>query len=202
MDGRICENWYTPSGSQLVPLRAAPVDALESTKPLAYGCFNSVTNSSKNHCQFCFSWPSKHLFATLGKQMHFGFPFGGRTAGVAATRQGNTYSKCDVPHTDSPTQHTKCMIRTQRKASSTEERATASHTAPELAPMHFFVDSCALRPSLHPSLLPSHPFSTLLSPSLLRFPPLVSLSPSLLLSLALSSHVYIFFSVSVSVKIP
>ena len=59
----------------------------------------------KNHGQFCFSWPSIHLFATLGKQLHFGSLFGGRPAGVAypvATRQGNTKSKCDVAHTDSP----------------------------------------------------------------------------------------------------
>ena len=98
------------------------VKALESTKPLAQGCFNGVTNSSENHGQFCFSWPSIHLNATLGKQMLFGFPFGERAAGVAysaATRQGNTCSKCDVAHTDSPTQHTRCMIRTQRIACST-----------------------------------------------------------------------------------
>ena len=97
------------------------VKALESIKLLVQGCLNGVTNSSKNHCQFCFSWPSIHLFATLGKQMHFGFPFGGRAAGVAysaATRQGNTCSKCDEAHKDSPTQHTRCMIRTQRKACS------------------------------------------------------------------------------------
>ena len=37
----------------------------------------------------------------------FRIPFDGRTAGVAypeATRQGNTYSKFDVAHTDSPTE--------------------------------------------------------------------------------------------------
>ena len=32
-----------------------------------------LTRSSKNHGHF--SWPSIHIFATLGKQMHFGFLF-------------------------------------------------------------------------------------------------------------------------------
>ena len=60
----------------------------------------------KKHGNCFFSWPCRHLFATLGKHMHFGFPSGGRTAGVAypaATRQGNTKSKCNVAHTNSPT---------------------------------------------------------------------------------------------------
>ena len=55
----------------------------------------------KNTVNCVFSWPSMHLFATIGKHMHDGFPCGGHTAGVAfpaATRQGNTCSKCDVAH--------------------------------------------------------------------------------------------------------
>ena len=111
--------------------------APECTKTLAEGCLN-VTNSSKNHGQF-FSWPSMHLFATLGKQMHCGFPFAGRPAGVAytaAARQGKPYSKCDVAHTDSTTLHTRCMIRTQRTT-----------TSPKAFP--------ASSRALHPSLLPS-----------------------------------------------
>ena len=90
------------------------------------------------YCRFCFSWPSIHLFATFGKHMQFGFPFGGRTA----------CSKCDVAHTDSPTQHTRCLIRTQRKARSTEEyfiiiihRTITSSSA-------FPVSSRAFHPSL------------------------------------------------------
>ena len=74
--------------------------------PHLHGAPATEETSVVKHCQFCFSWPSIDLFATLGKHMLFGFPFGGRTAGVAypaATRQGNTYSKCDVAaHTDSP----------------------------------------------------------------------------------------------------
>ena len=45
------------------------------TRTLAEGYLNSLTRSSKNHGHF--SWPSIHLFATPGKQMDFGFPFGG-----------------------------------------------------------------------------------------------------------------------------
>ena len=39
----------------------------------------------KNHGQFCFSWPYIHLFATLGKQMHFVFHFGGNLFALALT---------------------------------------------------------------------------------------------------------------------
>ena len=36
-----------------------------------------LTRSSKKHCLFFFRGRPYRLFATLGKQMHFGFPFGG-----------------------------------------------------------------------------------------------------------------------------
>ena len=57
----------------------AIVKALVSIEPLAWGCLNGVTNSANKHGQFCFSWSSIHLFGTLGKNMHFGFPLGGHT---------------------------------------------------------------------------------------------------------------------------
>ena len=113
----------------------ASVQVPEPTKPLVWRCLKF-----KNHGQFCFSWPSIHLFATLGKQMHFGFPIGGRTAGVAcpaATRQGDTYSKCDAAHTESPTQYTRCMIRTQAKhvpQKSTSTYQTSHHNQPQRVP--------------------------------------------------------------------
>ena len=59
-----------------------------------------------------------------------GFLYGGRTPGVAypaAPRQGNTYSKCDVAHTDSPTQHTRCMIRTQQRTFHRRARDRMTH---------------------------------------------------------------------------
>ena len=57
--------------------QCTPVQIPNLTQTLAEGYLSGLTRSPKKHCEFCFSWPSTHLFATLGKQMHFGFPFGG-----------------------------------------------------------------------------------------------------------------------------
>ena len=91
----------------------------KSTKPLAWGCLNGVTNSSKKHCQFCFSWPSLHLFATVG--VSFWWAYRGCCVPPQLHGQGDTYRMCDVAHTDSSIQHTRYMMCRQRKARSTEE---------------------------------------------------------------------------------
>ena len=104
-----------------------------------------------NHSQFCFSRSSIHLFATHGKCIS-GFLLVGvqrvlRT--LAATAQGNIFGKCDVAQTDSPTQHTKCMTRTQREARSTEKVLHQNNIAPKPAPTR------SSSRALHPSLVPS-----------------------------------------------
>ena len=76
------------------------------TKRAAEGYLHGLTRSSKKKPSCVFSWPSIHLFATLGKQMHFGFPFGGvqRVLRIPQPHgRVNQYSKCDAAHTDSPT---------------------------------------------------------------------------------------------------
>ena len=122
-----------------------------------------------------FSWPSIHLCATLGKQMHFGFSFWWRTAGAAypaATQQGKTKSKCDVAQTDSPTQHTRGMISTQRKVCFTEECLIVRYIVPELAPMRYLW-ILALFTLLFSLLIPLLPFSSPFSSSRPPRPPRV-----------------------------
>ena len=63
--------------------------------------------------------------------MHFGFPFGPRTAGVAypaITRKGNTYNIHNITHTNYPTQHTKDIIQTQRNTAS--QNSARPHDTP------------------------------------------------------------------------
>ena len=82
--------------------------------PLAWGCLNGATNSSKkNHVQFCFSWALHTSLCNAWQANAFRTP---QLHGRATQK-----SMCDVAHTDSPTQHTKCIIHAQRKARSTEE---------------------------------------------------------------------------------
>ena len=100
-----------------------------------------------------FFWPSRHLFATLGKQMHFGFPFGG-VQRVFRTPQlhGRVKNLCDVAHTDTPTQHTRYMICRQRKVCYRTRTGTDA----------FSVVSCVLHPCLLLSPIPFHISSFLL----------------------------------------
>ena len=67
----------------------------------------------KTTVNFVFRGPRCISLDRLASKCIFEFPSAGRTAGVAC------------PAVACPTQHTRCMMRTQRKVRSTEERATA-----------------------------------------------------------------------------
>ena len=69
--------------TQEVPLHIVKVSGIHQT---ARSGLPQCDQQFKNHCQFCFSWPSIHLFAALGKQTHFGFLLGGRYSGCCVPR--------------------------------------------------------------------------------------------------------------------
>ena len=95
---------------------------------LPYARLHGLINSSKNTI-VRFSWPSIHFFATLCKQMHFGFPFGG-VQRVLCTPQlhGRVKNFASV-------MHTRCITCGQRKVCFTEECLIVRCIVPELAPM-------------------------------------------------------------------
>ena len=79
------------------------------------------------HTSLCNAWQANAF------RVSFWWPYSG-VAYTTATRQGHTYSKCDVAHTDSPTQHTKCIIHTQSKLYFAEECLIVWYIAPQPAP--------------------------------------------------------------------
>ena len=72
----------------------------------------------------------------------FRVSFWWRTA-VVAYSAAETCSKCDAAHTDSPTLHTRCMIRTKRRVCFTEECSYLIPSLPFSSPFSSFRPSLA-----------------------------------------------------------
>ena len=108
------------------PLAILMIEARHIVKRSPRVTFYGLTRSSKITVNF-FSWPSIHLFATLGKQMHVGcisVAYCG-VACPAATWQGEVIASV------------MCADRAQRKVCFTEDCLILRYIAPELAPKRF-----------------------------------------------------------------